>query len=276
MRVREFGPTLRRMHVVAILHLATTIEAEAAALAADLGTTAYEERLKLAAGLPAIVLQSAEAGPAKALLTKLRARGHGALVTDSAEVVASGDMIAVRRFAFEEDGLTLRDSGVRLPYEDIVAIVRAVHRKRTETRTETKATSFSFGRALASGGLVLTKTTTREEKSVAQDWDALLYLFRTSGETPWILHERSADYSALGGALAPSSMQNFLAVVARLRAAAPHAIYDERLTGPGSAPTRLLHTVKPGTTAASTASGVDLVAHVLAQWARRAALRGLA
>ena len=263
------------MHVVAIMQLATSIDAEAAALAAELGTTVYEERLKLAAGLPAIVLQSAEATPAKALVTKLRARGHGALVTDSDEVVASTDMIVLRRFAFEGDALVLRDSGQRLPYEDIVALVRAVHRKRTETRTETKESKFSFGRALATGGLVMTKTTTREEKSVAQDRDALLYLFRTSGERPWILHERSADYSALGGTLAPSSAQNFLAVAARLRAAAPRAIYDERLTRPGSAPTRLLHMAKPGVTAASTATGVDLVAHLLAQWARRAALRGL-
>jgi hypothetical protein len=263
------------MHVVAIMQLATPIEAEAVALAADLATTAYEERLKLAAGLPAIVLQSADAAPARSLATKLRGRGHGTLVADSGDVVASTEMIAVRRFAFEADALVLRDSGQRLPYEDIVALVRAVHRKRTETRTETKDTKFSFGRALATGGLLLTKTTTREEKTVAQDRDALLYIFRTSDETPWIVHERSADYSALGGTLAPSSAQNFLAVTARLRAAAPHAMYDERLTSPGSAPTRLLHMAKPGSTAASTASGVDLVAHLIAQWARRATLRGL-
>ncbi|MFO0591045.1 MAG: hypothetical protein U0441_26105 [Polyangiaceae bacterium] len=263
------------MYVVAILKLATTIEAEAAALAADLGTTAYEERLKLAAGLPAIVLQSADVGLAKALATKVRGRGHGVLVTDSAEVVASSDMIVVRRFAFEADALALRGSEERLPYEDIVAIVRAIHRTRTETRTEKKDTSFSLGRALATGGLVLTKTTTREEKAIAQDRDAILYLFRASGETPWILHERSADYSALGSALAPSSAQNFLAVTARLRTLAPNAIYDERLTAPGSAPTRLLHVAKPGTTASSTASGVDLIAHLIAQWARREAMRGL-
>ncbi len=121
----------------------------------------------------------------------------------------------------------------------------------------------------------MTKTTTREEKTIAQDRDALLYVFRVSGETPWILHERSADYSALGSALAPSSAQNFLAVAARLRSLAPQAIYDERLTAPGSAPTRLLHTAKPGITASSTATGVDLVAHLIAQWARRAAMRGL-
>src|SRR6185436_643988 len=126
------------MHVVAILELATSIDAEAVALAADLGTTAYEERLKLAGGLPAIVLLSAEAAPARALLTKIRGRGHGALAIDAAEVVPSTEMIVVRRFAFEPDALVLQGSGARMPYSDIVAIVRAVHRTRTETRTETR------------------------------------------------------------------------------------------------------------------------------------------
>lgn len=266
------------MHVVAILELSTSVEAEAAALAADLGTTAYEERLKLVAGLPAIVLTSAEPAPARALVAKIRTRGQGALAVDAAEVIPSGAMVDMRRFAFEADGLALRDgagaaAGARLPYADVLAIIRAVHRTRTETRTEVQKKSFSFGRAIATGGLVMTRTNKTEEKSIAQDRDALLYVFRASGETPWILHERSADYSALGAALAPSSTQNFLAVTARLRAAAPHAVYDERLIHGGAAPTRPIRAAGAGSSAASSASGVDLVAHLLARWAKRTAAR---
>jgi hypothetical protein len=256
------------MHVVAILGLASSVETEAPLLAADLGTTAYEERLKLVTGLPAIVLQSAEPGPARALLTRLRGRGHGALAVDADQVAPSSAMTVVRRFAFEPDALALRDTGERLPYADIVAIVRAVHRSRTETRTETKTKSFSMGRAIATGGLVWSKNVTREERNVAHDRDNVLYLHRASGERPWILYERSADYSALGPSLAPSSMQNFLAVAARLRSEAPRAVYDERLTAPGSAPTRV-RTPTSGSVATSSASGVDLLSHLIAEWARR-------
>ena len=46
------------MFVVAITQLALSIEDESKALAADLGNTAYETRLILNGGLPAIVLQS--------------------------------------------------------------------------------------------------------------------------------------------------------------------------------------------------------------------------
>lgn len=258
------------MHVVAIVGLHTSVEAEAGALAADLGTTAYEERLKLAAGLPAIVLTSATPEPARALLTKIRARGQEALSVDSDEVVPSGAMVVVRRFAFEPDALVLRDgAGARLPYADILAVVRAVHRTRTETRSQVNDRSFSMGRALVTGGLVLTKTTSHEEKTVALDRDALLYLFRASNQTPWIVHERSADYSTLGAALAPSSAQNFLTLVARIRAAAPHAMYDERLAGPGATTARPIRASGAGSTAVSSASGTDLVAHILARQARK-------
>ena len=143
------------------------MEAEAAALAADLGTTAYEERLKLVAGLPAIVLTSADPAPARALLEKLRARRHGAVLCDAAEVVPSGAMVPLRRFTFEPDALVAADvPGARLPYDDILGIFRASHQTRTETRTETKSKQFSAGRALLTGGLLVTKNVSRDETNV--------------------------------------------------------------------------------------------------------------
>src|SRR3954451_25225367 len=104
------------MHVVALAEIATSIEAEAAALAADLGTTAYEERLKLAAGLPAIVLTSADPAGALEPLATLPARRHGAVACDAAEVVPSHAMVPLRRFTFEPDALVPADvPGARLP-----------------------------------------------------------------------------------------------------------------------------------------------------------------
>ena len=67
------------MHVVAIAS-ASPLETEAAELAAHLGTTAYEERLKLAAGLPAIVLMSADASRARQLCADFEDRADTALL----------------------------------------------------------------------------------------------------------------------------------------------------------------------------------------------------
>src|SRR2546425_6978104 len=99
------------MYVVAIAELApaTSLEAEAAALAADLGTTAYQERLNLVAGPPAVVLATADAERARSLADRLHARGHGALVVDGAQVVAAGAMVELRSFRIEEEALHAGD-----------------------------------------------------------------------------------------------------------------------------------------------------------------------
>jgi hypothetical protein len=188
---------------------------------------------------------------------------------DTSEVVSNGAMFALRRFAFEPDALIEPDvEGARLPYDDIVAILRASHHTRTETRTEVKGKQFSAGRAILTGGMVMRKSVTREEKSVASDREHLLYIFRASGAPPWLLRERSVQYAGLGTALAPSSTQNFATFIALLRKKAPGAVYDERLMSARGAPSRMIH--KGGgsseSIAVSSASGVDLMAHLLAQW----------
>jgi hypothetical protein len=267
------------VHVVALVELTGPAETEAAALAADLGTTAYEERLKLAAGLPAIVLTSAEPERARALAQKLRARGQGVICCDASEAVAAGAMVAMRRFAFESDAVTLPDvadaSRGRLPFADILALFRAMHTTQTETRTETTKKAFSAGRAVLTGGLMMSKSVATESKSQATERDQVLYVFRRSGETPWLLRERGTQYTGLGAQLGPASAQNFMTMIARLRASAPDAAYDERLLNARSAPTRAARSASVGseTLSVSSASGVDLLAHVMAQSLARRTLR---
>lgn len=263
------------MYVVAILELATSVEAEAAALAADLGSTAYEQRLHLVAGLPAVVLTTADPAPARALLRSLRARGHGALAVDAAAVISSGDMVLLRRGSLDPGGLVAEDpaaTGVpgelapaaeHLPFDDILALVRATQRQRLESKVDVKERKFGVGRAVMTGGLVMSKTVTREETRVSDERSEVLYLFRKSGERPWLLRERSASYGWLEGKLAPSSIQNFTATVALLRQRAPGAFYDERLTGPRrQIPFSVSGADSPDPTA-------DLLAHLIALWASK-------
>jgi hypothetical protein len=267
------------MHVVAIVELGTPVEVEAAALAADLQSTLYEQRLNLVAGLPAIVLATPEPERARALLRKIRERGHGAVAFDGAAVVPSGDMVPLRRCRLEPDGLGAESPGglgvpaapaeiiERLPFDDILALIRATHRRRIETKAEVTERQFGIGRAVASGGLLLTKKVTREETRVIDERDQVLYIFRKSGERPWLLYERSSGYGWLGDMLAPSSLQNFVASVALLRARAPGAAYDERLMGHRKP---LVFAAHGGTARAggstSTEPTADLLAHLLALW----------
>lgn len=259
------------MYVVAIVELRTPLDVEAKALADTLGGTAYEHRMHLLGGFPATVLTTADPELAQRTLGELRRRGHGAALVEGREVVPSDRMIAVRRFRFEPAALVVEEPVPReLPASDILALLRGVHRTRTDTRAEVTKKSFSLGRTLASGGLMTSKTTKHEERSTSAELDPVLYVFRASGETPWLLRERGTNYSGLGKELQPSSMQNFLAVIRLLRKLAPHAVYDERLMnlrGPGGPP---LRTSRPGeeTVTTSTASSLDIAAHLLARWIR--------
>ena len=215
------------MHVVAITQLSSTVEREAAALAVDLGGIAYEHRQKLAAGLPAVVLTTPDEHRAATLVAKLRARGHVAVACRTADIVASSAMISLRRFQIDDDALIAGDQ--RLPWREIGALVRATHRRRIETTTVVKDKQLAVGRAIVTGGLVMRKTTTREVATRTDETDPVLYVFRASGATPWLLREQGTHFEALGAQLTPISARNFQLTVELLRSRAPTARFHDAL-----------------------------------------------
>ena len=85
------------MFVVGIAKLAGALQDELPALAADLGITAYDARMLLAPGIPALVLVTPEKSKALGLLGSLRARGHESLAFDTQAVVSSHNQPAAAR-----------------------------------------------------------------------------------------------------------------------------------------------------------------------------------
>lgn len=259
------------MFVVAIGELNGSIDAEAGPLASDLGTTAYDARLLLAAGTPAIVKTTPDRALALELLARLRARGHGAVACDASAVVGSADMVAMRRPRLGPDAILLDDRPEeRLPYDDILALLPAVHRRRVDTATQTRETKLSMGRAMMTGGMAFTKTVKTETHTAAEDRDPVLYLFRRSGQTPWILREQATSWTGMSTTLAPSQSENFRMAVAAVRQRAPDATFDDRLSTRRAAE-RMAMSGAAGNTTVKTSSeaGVDLLAHVLALWIAR-------
>jgi hypothetical protein len=241
-------------HVVAIAELSGPIESAVSALAVELGTTAYELRLTLGGGFPAVVLATSDGDRATAVARAIAARGHRAFACDRAQVVSSARMTVFRDFQLGAAGVIPGPGSPEvLPYGDIVALLRAAHRSTTETTTEIKEKKLRPGMALATGGLVMTKTTTREVTSRSEDREQVLYLFRRSGSPPWILREKAGRYAGLGAELGRTTLENFAATVKKLRALAPGAAYDERLQG-----------ARPIRGVAEGADAVDLLAHLLA------------
>jgi len=254
------------MFVVAIQELATPVEDEAKALAADLGSTVYETKLALAVPPPTVVLTTADRARAAAVLGAIRARGHGAVACDVAAVASSATMTRMRHFAIEEDAIVL-DAGARLPFADVSVICAAQHRVQIDTSTEHTEKKFDVTRAVISGGLVMRKAVTTTSHATSSDSQRVLYVFRASGEPPWMLREREANYAALAR-VAPTARENFDAMTALLRARAPHAAYDARLLQPRRVPEtlRVAGDARNKTTTSSMASGIDLLAHLVAMW----------
>ena len=255
------------MHLVALDLLVGPIEAEAAALAADLGTALYDERLNLAAGFPALLLATPDGERAKSVRGRLEARGQDAFVCGTEALVASEDMISMRRFRLDDRGVEAEDRpGERLPFDAISVMARAVHHRHTESRTQVKEKSFSLGTALITGGLSMSQTVTRNVVTVRDDAEDVLYLFRHDGGTPWILRQSETLYQALGGAMTQSLRANFLATAALLRERAPAAAADDRLLAFRRIPERAERAggQMPALALAHN-RGTDVMAHLLAQ-----------
>lgn len=214
-------------YVVGLTALATPIDAEAKALAADLGTTVYEEKLKLTGGVPLLALSTTDGAAARALLAKLRARGHRAQVCSSSEVVPASGMTVLKHFTFDADGLD--SGGDQLPWDDVSALIQARHHLHSEKTATIKERKFDLGRAVMTGGMLTSKTSTRDVVTKTDDVEHVLYLFRQSGEPPWLLREHGTNFSCLGTRLDPSAARNFATAVERFRAHAPHARFDDSL-----------------------------------------------
>jgi hypothetical protein len=261
--------------VVAVADFCRGLEEDLPALGVDMGATAYDARLLVAAGTPAIVRTTPDRALALDLLTRLRARGHGAVACDATAVVAAADMVAIRRPRLEGDAIAIDDrTNDRLPYDDVLALVPAVHRRRIDAATQTRETKVSMGRALLTGGMSFTKTVKTNTHNATEERDGVLYVFRRSGALPWILREHGTGWGALGLPLAPSESENYRMALAALRERTPGATFDDRLMK-RKAGERSALSGGGGNTTVKTSSegGVDLLAHLLAMWIARGAYR---
>lgn len=263
------------MFVVAITELAGAVDGEAPLLAADVGVSAYDARLLLAPGPPVLVKTTPDKALALEILGKLRSRGHTVVACDTSAVVASGAMVAMKRPRLGATAITLEDRPAEsLPYDEVLALVPAVHRRRSETTTQTRETRLSMGRAIATGGVAFTKSVKIETHSGSEEREAVLYVFRRSGATPWLLRERGTSWAGTGLPLAPSEGENFRLCVARLRELATSARFDDRLVSRKAAERTAMTAAGASTTVkTSSESGVDLLAHVLGLAAARSAYR---
>lgn len=236
------------MLFVFVANLARPALLEADAIAPLLGKTPYETRLALAAGPPSIVLTTSDRDRAANVLGLLRGRGHGAHTFDDDEAfVKSEAMPRLDDFRLDTDGVRRVANEDLLPYGDVYAILRAVHES-----------SSSIERNVSSADRIVSESVQQTVTVKLQQREHVAYFFRRSGERPWLLRERHTSFVGLGQERGPVAFANFTRLLARIREAAPMAVFDDRLVR-----RRVVERLDTeGLT--SSRHGMDLLAHLLA------------
>jgi len=221
------------MHVVAIHSINTDKETLAGSLSAVLKVTLYEAltRLRAPGNGPLIVAVLAEKERAEQLSEQLRSAGFKSLVLTADEIDTANCSWIVRRFGLGKHELhveTENGENLDISFQDIDLILLGIRISRDTTTETVKKRSLDLGRAVLSGGMMLTKTTKTTRDVTTETRERFINLY--AGDAPIIvLRENALDYNSLDSALKPSRSSNFTYLLTELRQSCPGVRYDERL-----------------------------------------------
>lgn len=260
------------MYIVAVTRWGPGRDAQLAELAADLGVFPYDLRMRLNGPIPVIVARMRERETAAALMNKLRGWGHGAVACEDQQVVAAEAMFQVREFRFEGERLEIESVGHQpavIESREVLMLIHAMWKVEERQTQETTKTQFSAARAVISGGLVTSITTTTLTHSSDAASEERIYLFRKTFSDPLMFAQHQLHFGGLKEAKSRSSHDNFAELTRQLRAFAPTACYDDRLrTSRRKSTLDAATTTQSGGNTTSTvvysnASGLDVAAHLL-------------
>jgi hypothetical protein len=200
------------------------------------GLAQAEVRTRLAGALPRVLLVEPHEQEARDKTAALGALGFTAIACDARAAPTDEDRLVARALGLHPGGLLVTDAlgeVEELRPAAITLMQRGVRVNRTTTVTKKKERRLDLTRAVLSGGLLLTKKVEiRTSKTTGTD-DPFLLLHRRDDGRDVIIYQHRIDYRFLGGEVAPSSTANFARLIARVRALAPAAAYDDRVGRPG-------------------------------------------
>lgn len=268
------------MKLVAIVRSPEVPEEAARVLAEASGLALAEARMRLAPEPPALLARMEPAG-ADALVASLRKAGLAALAIP-ARVPSDGDRLVARAFALDPDGASFTSrsgASVSMAWPDVVAVLRGLRAQRSETERSERSRSLSVGRAIATGGLSMTRDSTRTVRSSEESTEQVILVYSRSGPVA-CLAERTLDFSCLGPGMGPSSTANMVELGRLLRARTGAAFHDERLLRLGRRPLAFLARGQSSVRSAAstvvqtdTGGVLDVLAEVLHQAVREGLLR---
>jgi hypothetical protein len=225
---------VRRMLLV-VAHSPRTPEALAGA-ARVTGLAAADVSRRLTGILPRVLLAFASPEQAEATAEALEALGFVAFSCDPAAAPGDGDRVLARAIDFRGDALSFFDGQGHehaCPATALSVIHRGVRLTATNETVRSTERRFDLGKAILTGGLMMTSSAERNDLRTRETREGVLLLERNDGEPDIAVYERRLDYGCLGLDKLPSSYGNLEATLGRLRAVAPHAALEDRAARPG-------------------------------------------
>lgn len=204
--------------------------------AALTGQALADAARSLAGVLPRILLRAVAAEEAGRLVAALEAEGFVAFAGEASAVPTDKDRVVARNLEWTDAGFAVLDGrGQRheCPFAAVSAFLRGVKLNTTTEIVKTSERRLSIGKTLATGGLPIMKTVVTTSERTTADKEGFLLVQRSDGQSDIILYEQRLNYQCLGAELQPSRHSNLVALSARLRACAPEAPLDDRITRTG-------------------------------------------
>ena len=233
----------------------------AVARAAQLGGLALADAVRLLGGtLPRILLRATAEG--EALVVALAAEGFVAWAEEPAAVPMDRDRVVVRALDWVQEGFTAQDAQGG-HHACPLANVRLLQRgARTHSSTETVKTQerrFDLGKAVMSGGLLLTKKVETAKELTTHAKEPFLLVQRGDGQPDFMIYEHRMHYQCLGAEMTQATLTNLGLLGKRFQALCPQAPLDDRVARPGFVGGLPLLPVDP----------VDLSLHLVSEARRR-------
>jgi hypothetical protein len=219
--------------LVAIMEVPQPLEASAQKLATRMGLTLYEARTRLSGEPPRVVSVLADGNEAHLLAQGLSRDGFSGVVADGDDIETDDRRAHIASLSFGAESLdaTLRDGSQRsVRWGDVTLLLRGNRTSQSTTTREDKVRSFSPGKALLTGGLMISSTKTTTTTSTSRQSQAFLYVYDGTTEPTLALYEQRLSYAFLGPKLQPSSLTNFQTVAAEIQKRATSAKHDARLS----------------------------------------------
>ena len=207
---------------------------KSAALALELAPADLNRRL--AGTLPRVLASGLSPERAARLGVELDVLGFTVITCDPRAAPGDDERVVARRVDFADWALVVTDAPGNTHTcspEEMGLFQRGVRRSRRSTKVTTSERRFAAGKALLSGGLLLTKKVEKTTVKTSESEESFLLIERTDGEPDIIVYERRVNFGFLGPAMLPSSRGNLDPVWRQLCAMAPAVATDDRVAEPG-------------------------------------------